>query len=94
MTDKVRRNTATTSRVVSALRELVKALDRRLPHPERPGEIRIALDSQMLRRKAVAQIEALSRQGPDDTPYDQELVDAIMTDDGSPPPEEIVSNIT
>jgi hypothetical protein len=94
MTEKARRNTSTTSRLVSALQELIRALDTRLPHPERPGEIRIALDSQMLRRKAVAQIEALSRQGADDTPYDQELFDAIMTDDGSPPPEEIVSNIT
>lgn len=84
MTDKARR---TTSRVVSALQELIRALDRRLPHPERPGEVGIARDAKMLRRKAVAQIEALNRQGPDDTPYDQELVDAIMADDGFPPPE-------
>ena len=41
----------------------------------------------MLRREAVAQIEALSRHEPHDRPYDQELADAIMTDDGSPSPE-------
>jgi hypothetical protein len=37
----------------------------------------------MLRREASRQIEALSLQGTDDKPYDQELVDAIMTDDAS-----------
>ncbi len=41
----------------------------------------------VLRRAAVAQIEALSREGPDHTPYDLELVEAVMTDDGGPPPE-------
>ena len=49
----------------------------------------------MLRREAVAQIEALCRLGPpDDTPYDQELVDAIMTDDGSPPPYRECTRVT
>ena len=75
------------SSIVAALRELISAIDRRVSHVERPGEIRIARDAQMLRREAVAQIEALSRQGPEDKPYDQELVDAIMTDDGCPSPE-------
>ena len=41
----------------------------------------------MLRRQALTQIEALYRQEPDDKPYDQELADAIMTDDGCPSPE-------
>jgi hypothetical protein len=72
---------------VSTLRELISALDRRVPHVDRPGELRIARDAQMLRRQAVAQIEAMSRQEPFDKPYDQELVDAIMTDDGCPSPE-------
>jgi chorismate mutase len=87
MTGKPQSRISTTSRIVSTLRELISALDRRVPHVERPGEIRIARDAQILRRQAVAQIEELSRQGPDDKPYDQELVEAIMTDDGGPPPE-------
>jgi hypothetical protein len=32
------------------------------------------------------QIEALNGQEPDDRPYNQELADAIMTDDGCPSP--------
>jgi hypothetical protein len=84
MTDKT---STCTSRVVSALQELIGALDRRVPHPERSGEIRIARDAQMLRRKAVSLIEALTPKGPGDKPYDLELVDAVMTDDGSPSPE-------
>jgi len=72
------------NRIVSTLRELISALDRRVPHAERPGELRIARDAQLLRRQAVAQIKALNLQGSDDQRYDQELVDAIMTDDGCP----------
>ena len=87
MTEKPQRSVSAASRILTTLRELISALDRRVPHVERPGEIRISRDAQMLRREAVAQIEALSRQGPDDKPHDQELVDAIMTDDGGPPPE-------
>ena len=41
----------------------------------------------MLRSQAVAQIEALRRGEPYDLPYDQQLVDAIMTDDGCPSSE-------
>ena len=69
---------------MSTLREPIGALDRRVPHVDRPGEIRIVRDAQMRRRQAVAQIKALNRQEPDDKPYDQELADAIMTDDGCP----------
>ena len=86
MTEKPQRSVATANRIVSTLRELISALDRRVPHVDRPGELRIARDAQMLRRQAVAQIEAMSRQEPFDKPYDQELVDAIMTDDARPSP--------
>ena len=34
--------------------------------------------------EAVARIEELQRAGSDDDLYDQELVEAIMTDDGGP----------
>ena len=87
MTDESQRSAATANRIVSRLRDLIRALDRRVPQVDRPGELRIARDAQMLRRQAVAQIEALSYLEPDDNPYDHALVDAIMTDDGSPSPE-------
>jgi hypothetical protein len=87
MSDQPQRSVSTVNRIISTLRELVSALDRRVPHVDRPGELRIAGESRMLRREAVAQIEALSRHEPDDRPYDQELADAIMTDDGSPSPQ-------
>ena len=77
---------STPSRILAALRELVSALDRRVPQAERPGETGIAREAQMLRREAVAQIETLSRRRSDDKPYDRELVEAIMTDDGCPTP--------
>lgn len=81
--------------MITRLRELIGALDRRVPHVDRPDELRIAREARMLRREAVAQIEALCRLGPpDDTPYDQGLVDAIMTDDGSPSPERECTRVT
>ena len=77
-------NESTTSRVVTILRELISALDRRVPHAERPGEIGIARDAAKLRREAVAQIDSLTRAGVDDRVFDQELAEAMMTDDGGP----------
>ena len=88
MTNTIRRSASTVTRMITTLRELISALDRRVPHVDRPGELRIAREAQMLRREAVAQIGALSQQRRwDDTPYDQERVEAIMTDDGGPPLE-------
>ncbi len=86
MIEKPRRSLSTANRRISTLRELIRALDRRVPHAGRPGELRIARDAAMLRREAVAQIEDLSRQGPDNKHFDQALADAIMTDDGCPSP--------
>jgi hypothetical protein len=87
MTEKTLSSVSTTRCIVAALREFISALDRRVPHVERPGEIPIARDARILRREAVARIEALKRGGSDDTRYDQDLVEAIMTDDGGPLPE-------
>jgi len=74
------------SEVLAALRELVEALDRRVPQAERSGETRISKDAAMLRSEAVTRIEALQHAGLKRPPHDQELVDAIMTDDGNPTP--------
>lgn len=70
-----------TSRIFS-LRELIRALDRRVPHVERAGETRIARDAQTLRSEALARIKELGDAGSD--AYDGDLVQAIMTDDGGP----------
>ncbi len=75
-------NASTPTRILAALRELVGALDRRLSHNERPDEELIAGDSRRLRREAVARIHELTRADSGANVYDQDLVDAIMTDDG------------
>ena len=49
--------------LLANLRELIVALDRRVPHLEREGEHRIAQDAAALRRQAeerIAEIEAVS----------------------------------
>jgi hypothetical protein len=81
-----RRSAAEAAEVLTALRELVEALDRRVPHLERSGEIQISKDAALLRNEAVTRIATLQRAGLNRTTHDQELVDAIMTDDGSPTP--------
>ena len=42
------------------LRELIEALDRRVPHLERTGEIRIARDAATLKKKALERLARLS----------------------------------
>jgi len=71
--------------VVAALRELIAALDRRVPHIERTGERQIARDAEMLRSTAVKRINGLLVECEHHR-YDPELVEAIMTDDGAPSP--------
>ena len=44
---------------IHILRELIEALDRRVPHIERTGEIQIARDAASLRNKALKRIAAL-----------------------------------
>ena len=67
-----------------ALRELINALDGRLPHVERAGETWIAREAQRLRAEALRRIEQVTRAESCENVYDQDLVEAIMTDDGSP----------
>jgi hypothetical protein len=47
--------------VVARLRELISALDRRVPQIERAGEPRIAKESALLKRKAQERIAELER---------------------------------
>ena len=72
------------NRIIAALRELINALDRRVPQAGRASEIRIASDAQALRREAVARIEALGRNESVDHLREQVRVNAVMTDDGGP----------
>lgn len=66
--------------LILALREIIDALDRRCTQIERAGEVRIARDAQVLRREAVERLEELEH--GTDGPYDEALVEAVMTDDG------------
>lgn len=63
-----------------ALREIIDALDRRGPQIERAGEMRIARDALSRRREAVERLEELQR--ADDGEYDEDLVEAVLADDG------------
>lgn len=83
MTDR-KPDDVSTAGIVAALRELIAALDRRVPHVERVGEIQIARDAAILRREAVRRIEELTRAASDQHTYNEELAEAIMTDDGRP----------
>lgn len=45
--------------LINRLRELIEALDARLPHLEREGEVQIATDAAALKSKAMARIAQL-----------------------------------
>ena len=54
----------TTAELQRELRELISALDRRVPHMERAGEAVIASDAALLREQAIrrlAELEELER---------------------------------
>jgi hypothetical protein len=48
--------------VIRDLRELIEALDRRVPHIERAGEASIARDAAALKARALKRIEELERE--------------------------------
>jgi len=47
--------------IIATLRELIAALDERVPHVERAGEAQISRDSAALRAAAVKRIDELTR---------------------------------
>ena len=53
----------TTERTIEDLREVITALDRRVPRAERTSELDIARDAAVLRAKALARIAELKK-GP------------------------------
>jgi len=46
-------------RAIRRLRQLIEALNRRVPHIERAGEAKIARDAAELREKAIKRLRAL-----------------------------------
>lgn len=54
--------TITRSDLVRELRELIAALDRRVPQVERAGEVSIARDAAALKARALKRIEDLERE--------------------------------
>ena len=59
-------DTASDEHLIDDLRELIAAIERRVPHLERAGEFDIARDAAALKAKALARIAASSK--PTDTP--------------------------
>jgi hypothetical protein len=73
--------TSVRRRAIAALRELVEALDRRVPQIGRVAETRIARDASALRAQAMRRIDEL-RTASDAPARDAAL--AVMADDGGP----------
>jgi hypothetical protein len=71
--------------VVQTLRELVEALDRRVPRVERLGETRIAREASALRKDAMNRIQELTAAPSDRDIRDAERSGGVMSDDGGPP---------
>ena len=78
------RHTSERRRTVdAALREHIEALDRRVHHIERLGEGRIAREAAILRKEAAARLEKLTT-SEFRIQREDELSDAVMSDDGAP----------
>lgn len=69
---------------MSALRELVDALDRRQAHLEHLGEARIVRESMALRKEAVTRIHQLTSAPGDRDSREAERSASVMADDGGP----------
>jgi hypothetical protein len=64
MTPDTTTEASSTAQTVRELFELIAALDRRVPHVERVGEIAIAQAASALKREALKRIEELEQNGP------------------------------
>jgi hypothetical protein len=86
MNDGSRTDPSNAEGVLAALGELIEALDRRLPHVERLGEMRIAREAVALRNEAKARVDQLAAARSTRHRREAELSDARMADDGGPLP--------
>ncbi len=57
-------NDAERQRAIRHLRQLIDALNRRVPHIERVGEAAIARDAAELMKQALKRLKALEKQDP------------------------------
>jgi hypothetical protein len=74
--------------IAAALRELIDAVDRRVPQLERAFEPRVAKVAAALRVEAARRLETLVDLDADPR-LDRDFVDAVMTDDGGPAPADL-----
>jgi hypothetical protein len=74
--------TAERDLVVVELIELIAALDQRVPHVERVGEIKIAREAAALRKAASTRVEHLT--AGSHLAREDEQSNAVMSDDGGP----------
>ncbi len=63
MGDKTTASSAERTRALRRLRELITALDLRVPHIERAGETAIARDAAALKKQALTRIAQLEKRG-------------------------------
>lgn len=70
--------------VRAALVELIDALERRVPHIERIGEIHIAAEAAALKKTAVSRLETMAAATSTADELDGERRQAVMSDDGGP----------
>lgn len=64
MTNQTATGTLIRAQTIRELRELIAALDRRVPQVQRVGEVSIARAAAALRREALKRIEELESGGP------------------------------
>ena len=72
------------SGIVAALREVIDAVDCRVPHRERSSELQIARVAAALRIEAVKRLEEMTRIADDPDERESDSVGAVMSDDGGP----------
>jgi hypothetical protein len=77
--------------IAAALRELIDAVDRRVPQLEGACEPRVAKVAAALRFEAARRLETLVGIDLDAGLHDRNLVDAVMTDDGGPAPADLLA---
>lgn len=80
-----RSSSGTVTQTRQALRELVEALDRRLPHVERAGEGGIAAEAERLRALALDRLNSLDRAERLETEQQTRAAGDVMSDDGGRP---------
>ena len=80
MSDRLPDLTRPSTDPIGMLRELIDALDQRVPHAERAGETRIAFEAAALRRDALNRIDELTQTAIEHARHPR-LADTAKSDD-------------